>query len=115
MGKTYYYIDSALVEEYDNYFQRKVRKSVSLVYEDYPTHKHKSYKQVNVHQLFTLEEIKRVRSLESNIGKFSTIELEKDEIFYTQTRERYEKAFEKKNNTLVWLQNREKVEKYLDM
>lgn len=49
MGKTYYYIDSALVEEYDNYFQRKVRKSVSLVYEDYPTHKHKSYKQVNVH------------------------------------------------------------------
>ena len=111
MGKTYYYIDSNVIEEYDNYLQRKVRNCVILMYDDYPTHKHKSYKQVNVHQLFTLEEIKRVRSLESNIGRFSKIELEKDEIFYTQTRERYEKAFEKKNNTLVWLQNREKVEK----
>lgn len=111
MGKTYYYIDSNVIEDYDNYLQRKVRNSVVLMYDDYPTHKHNSYKQVKVHQLFTLKEIKRIRSLESNIGRFSKIELEKEEIFYNSDRERYEKAFEKKNNTLVWLQNREKVEK----
>ena len=111
MGKTYYYIDSNVIEDYDNYLQRKVRNSVVLMYDDYPTHKHNSYKQVKVHQLFTLGEIKHIRSLKSNIGKFSKIELEKDEIFYNSDRERYEKAFEKNNNTLVWIQNREKVEK----
>lgn len=109
MSKTYYYIDSDLIEDYDNYLQRKVRNSVVLMYEDYPLHKHNSYKQVKVHQLFTLQEIKRIRSLESNIGRFSKIELEKDEIFYNSDRERYEKVFEKKNNTLVWLENKDRI------
>lgn len=104
MNKTYYYIDSDVIEEYDNYAHAVVRKKAVLCFEDYPLHKHKSSKVVNVHQLFTLEEIKRVRSLESNIGRFSKIVLERDDVFYTATRERYEKAFEKNNNTLIWQQ-----------
>lgn len=100
--KLYYYVPAVhSIEYYDAFIRQTIRQRELCVFDDYPTHKHKSSVCVDVCELIPAYRYKNTKALHYSKTHFETIELDDTEII-TVDKKMYIKKLEQENNTLVW-------------